>query len=79
MVMVCKYGPQHVIAGSTILRPTSRGSCAPGIVETKVCITRESFLSVSLSKERLVLNLHINSYGLMGAHDASLRHWLVKG
>ncbi len=22
---------------------------------------------------------HINSYGLMGAHDAYMRHWLVKG
>ena len=21
---------------------------------------------------------HINSYGLMGAHDAYMRHWLVK-
>ncbi len=22
---------------------------------------------------------YINSYGLMGAHDAYMRHWLVKG
>ncbi len=25
------------------------------------------------------INPHINSYWLMGAHDAYMRHWLVKG
>ncbi len=25
------------------------------------------------------INPHINSYGLMGAHDAYMHHWLVKG
>ncbi len=36
------------------------------------------FLSQMYEKE-LEPQTHINSYGLMGAHDAYMRHWLVKG
>ncbi len=70
------------------LEKTLAGKHLVGLKSTASHTIAERFnpfptLGNSLKKQKslykVVLNPHINSYGLMGVHDAHMRHWLVKG